>query len=113
MVTELRRGSFSPIVAWIGLSWFCIFVHWLATAKMQARIMINTQTINAMTLTTFMEAHTWIPISYLSLGAFILLFAWQRRYPRWAIWLSFVGFASPVILYLWTSFYLANKIIIG
>ena len=72
---------------------------------------MDDRTVREMSVIDFIHGHLWIVVAYVVVFLACLLWLEFRASPRWAVWVTFVVLASPVLAYARACLHIGNKFI--
>ena len=73
---------------------------------------MDDRTVHEMGLIDFIHGDLWIVAAYVAVFVASLIWLEFRTAPRWAVWITFIVFALPLLAYARACLHIGNKFIL-
>jgi len=91
------------------------FTHWWARFRMEIAsrqfVIMDERTAREMSIIDFIHDHLWIVAAYAVVSFTSLIWLECRTSPRWAVWVTFLVLAIPLLAYGGACLHIGNKLI--
>lgn len=108
-----RHGASSILsILLLGIVGFTDFMAWTRMELCQRQfLLMDSRAIHEIAVIDFIHAHIWLVCGYIVLFLASLLWLEVRSASRWIVWLTFVLFAVPSVIYGAACAHISNKFI--